>query len=113
MVHILHKGASTIHLDDNRIKADVHMLMHMGLCNHTMIFLLIRYRNFLPPFMANIEAFLLKLFQGQGVFQNDSRANSSKTSHKTKHTNSLQGVHCYQYHNKHSGVSHTDMPFFL
>lgn len=61
MVHILHKGA--VHLNDDHIKADVCMLMHMGVCDHTMILLVIRYRMVLHPFMANIETFLLGLFK--------------------------------------------------
>lgn len=63
MVHILHKGASTVHLHDDHVKADVCMLMHMGVRYHTMILFVIRYRMVLHPFMANIETFLLRLFK--------------------------------------------------
>lgn len=68
MVHIPLKGASTVHPDDDHIKADIRMLMHMGICDRTMILLIVRYRMVLHPFMANTETFLLGLFQGQGVF---------------------------------------------
>jgi len=113
MVQILHRGASTTHFYDDHIKADVCMLMHMCVCDRTMIILVIRNRMVLHPFMANTETFLLGLFHSQRVFQYDPRAYTSKTSHKTKHLNPFQGVHCYQYHNKRSGLTHTSMPFFL
>lgn len=50
-------------------------------------------------------------FKVKEFSQCDPRANSSKTSDRTKHPNPFQGVPCYQYHNKHSGLSHTGMPF--
>lgn len=50
--------------------------------DHTPILLVIRYRMVLQPFMDNTKIFLLGLFQGQGVCQYDSRANSTKTSEK-------------------------------
>lgn len=82
MVHILLPGTNTVHLDDDHIKADVSMLMLVGVREHTMIVLVTRYRMVLHTFMANTETFLSKVFQGQGVFQYDRRANSSKKSNK-------------------------------
>lgn len=88
------------------------MYAYALVCDHTMILLVIRYKMVLHPFMNNTEIFLLGLFQGHGACQYDPRANSTKTSEK-QNTPTISRCSSYQHHNKHSGLSHTGIPFFL
>lgn len=109
MVHILFKRLSTIHLDDDHIKADA------DICLCRQVSVTIPWSSspsgtewFFILLWLTSRHFCLGCFKVK-VFSNMTQE-LIPASDKTKHLNPFR---CYQYHNKHSGLSHTVMPFFL